>query len=133
MKLLLRNVLLNALALSALPYLFPGVIISGGAYTYVFAGFLLTLMSFIIKPILNLITLPINLMTFGLFSIVTNTFILYLLTVLMTNISIHPFVLKGFSYNGFAAPTIAITAFFAYFISAIVLSLITSFINWLTK
>lgn len=133
MKTIVRNVLVHALSLAALPYLFEGVRITGGITTYILAGTLLTLMSFIIKPILNLITLPINMMTFGLFSILTNTFILYLLTVIMTRIRIDAFVFKGFEFYGFVIPNLAFNVFFAYLMCALVLSVITTFIDWLIK
>lgn len=133
MKSVLRNTLINASALFIIPQIIAGVKITGGIETYLFGGFCLFLMSLLLKPILNLITLPLNFLTFGSFSFVTNIIILYLLTVFVTQISISAFTFQGFSFAGFVIPEIYLNTLFAFIVSAFVLSLIISLIQWLIK
>lgn len=68
---------LNALALYLTTFLIKGMSIESFAAALVAAlvwGFVNT----IIRPIINLITLPINIMTVGLFTLVVNGFLLWL-------------------------------------------------------
>lgn len=131
MKSMLRTLLFNVMALYLLTLLLTGVTVSGGITTYIIGGFIFTLLSFIVAPILNLITLPLRLLTFGLFTFVTNAVVLYLLTVFVPNIMISAFTFQGFSYIGFSLPRIAFNPFFAYIVSAFLLSSIVAFATWL--
>jgi putative membrane protein len=132
MKTLLRNTLFYSFALALLPNIIPGVEIEEGLITLLTLGFTLMLLFSILRPILNLISLPINLVTVGLFSILINTFLLYVLTVLVPSITISEFQFQGFSWGGFVIPRTGVNTFFAYVLSAITISAIMSFLNWLT-
>ena len=70
MKMLLLWVI-NALALAAIPYLVPSVTVSGVGAALVAAA-LLALVNTLIRPLLILLTLPINILTLGLFTFVIN-------------------------------------------------------------
>lgn len=52
-------------------YVIPGVSVSG-FWVAVIAAVILSIMNFVIKPILVLFTLPINIMTLGLFTFIIN-------------------------------------------------------------
>lgn len=131
MKSLLRRILVNAYSFSILPQLFSGVKVFGGFSTFLLAGFAFSLISLVIKPILKIVTLPLNLLTFGGFSFFINVILLYILTIFVPQISIHAFMFQGFSFAGFIVPRIFINAFFAYIICSFVLSCIGSGIYWL--
>lgn len=76
MKLLLVW-LLNAIALLAVAYLVPGIHLAGFAAALV-AALVIGLVNMIIRPILVLLTLPITLLTLGLFILVINGLLFYL-------------------------------------------------------
>lgn len=133
MKGIIRNTVLHAFVLFLLSVGLAGVKISGGIPTLILAGFVLTLMNMTVKPILSLLTLPFNLATFGMFSFVTNAFILYLLTVLVVQISIVAFVFPGFSFAGFIIPKLYLNTFFSYIFVAFLFSITMSVIEWFIK
>ena len=133
MKSVLRNTLFNGLSLFILAQLVPGFKVSGGLLTFAIGGLALSILFFVVKPILNLISLPLNLVTLGLFSFLTNAIIFYLLTVFVTSISITEFTFPGFSLAGFIAPKIFINTFFAFILVAFLQSLIVSFLSWIIK
>jgi putative membrane protein len=133
MKTLLRNTLINSLSLFILAQIVPGLTVHGGLLTFIAGGFALSLLFLIVKPVLNIISLPLNLVTLGLFSFLINAIIFYLLTVLVTNISITSFTFPGFSFSGFIAPKIFFNTFFAFIIVALLQSTIVSFLSWLIK
>lgn len=133
MKKLLRNVFLNAWSLFILSLLIEGVRISGGLETYVVGGIILTLLFMILKPILKIITIPLNFITLGTFSFVINAIIFYILTIIVPQISITSFKFQGLSFYGFTIPGIYFNSLFAYVVSALLFSFIFSAINWITK
>ena len=55
-----------------------GVSFTGSWKILLFAGFILGLINFFIKPILKLITLPLRILTLGLFSLIINMAMIWL-------------------------------------------------------
>jgi uncharacterized membrane protein YvlD (DUF360 family) len=110
-----------------------GFSISGGVPTIIFGGFILTLLFMFVKPILSIITFPLNLITLGLFSWIVNIFILYLLTVFLPAIAIRAFTYPGMTFAGFVIPRMHISVFFAFLVSALIIYLITAVLSWLTR
>ncbi|MBI4080719.1 MAG: phage holin family protein [Candidatus Levybacteria bacterium] len=133
MKSLLRNTAFYSFALFLLSVIFPGFTIQGGLKTYLIAGFTLTFIVLIIKPILKVVTFPLSIVTLGLFSAVINVIVLYLLTILIPSITIHSFTFQGLSLAGFIIPKITFGIFSAYFVIAVALSGIIAALSWLTK
>ncbi|MEB3245017.1 MAG: phage holin family protein [Vampirovibrionales bacterium] len=68
---LLLHWVLSSLILFAIAYFLPGIsIVNFGAALV--ATLVLSIVNLIVKPILSLLTLPINLLTLGLFSFIIN-------------------------------------------------------------
>ena len=133
MKTLLRNIAIYFLILFLLPYLIPGVNINGGLNTLLVGSFVLTLFFLILKPILSIISFPVNMVTLGIFNIFINGLLIYLLTVFVTEISISAFTYTNGNVLGFITPVLAFNTFFAYLYVAFVLTLINSTIRWLIE
>ena len=68
---LLAGWLLNALALLAVAYFVPGIHIAGIGIALV-AAVVIGLVNILIKPILVILTLPVTILTLGLFILVIN-------------------------------------------------------------
>ena len=68
---LLITWLVNALALLALPYIFPSIRVDS-FMTALVAALVLGLINTLIRPVLVLLTLPVTLLTLGLFIFVIN-------------------------------------------------------------
>src|SRR5258708_40236687 len=111
MKTIIRKILTYIGALYFLPQLIPGIHISGGFTTLLIGGVTLALLFLILKPILNLISFPINLVTFGIFSLVINAVLLYLLTVFIKGIAITAFSYHNINFEGFSTPTLEFNTF----------------------
>lgn len=133
MKTIARSIVIYSFALYFLPMLIPGFKVSGGFLTFLIGGIALALMFLVLKPILNIISFPINLITLGLFSILTNALILYLLVFFVIGISIVPFSYPPSEVLGFAVPKISFSLLFAYIYTSFMLSFIDSFFSWLIK
>ena len=74
MKLILR-LLLNALAVVILSYVLPGVGVDS-MVTAIIVAVVLSLLNCLVKPILVILTLPITVLTLGLFLLVINAIII---------------------------------------------------------
>ncbi|MBT0607675.1 phage holin family protein [Aequorivita echinoideorum] len=74
MKFLLK-LLLTALAVVVLSQILPGVMVDGYG-TAIVVAIVIALLRLIVKPILILFTLPITIITFGLFLLIVNAIII---------------------------------------------------------
>lgn len=133
MKKILRGLLIYTLILYFLPQIIPGFHIDDGFITLFIGGAFLALMFLVLKPIINIISLPINLITVGLFSLFINTLLIYILTVFISGISISPFDYYRMDFLGFTTPRIHFSLIFAYLYTSFILTILESFTLWLIK
>ena len=105
MRRLLIGWIIGAVFLYVLSFLFSGIAIDGPIHALV-AAIVLGLINATVKPVLQIISLPITVLTLGIFYLVVNGLMLMLVSALV----------PGFYVSGFG------TAFFA----AIVLSLLNA-------
>ncbi len=104
--------LISAAAILLVSYVLPGVEVAG-FWAALWVALFLALVNTVIRPLLVLLTLPINILTLGLFTLVINA----LLVMLASS------VLDGFAVSGFMAA----------FWFALVLALFNYLLNLLFK
>lgn len=105
--------ILNAVALLAVAYLLPGITVASFS-SALWAALILGLVNMLVKPVLILLTLPITVVTLGLFLFVINALLFWFVGSM----------LAGFKVSGFWWAVIG----------AIVYSLISGFLtNLITK
>ncbi len=88
--LLLRWAILAA-AISVAAWLFSGVEVNGGFWSYVWVAAILGLVNAFIRPVLLIMTLPLTVITMGLFILVVNALTLSITDWLTTAIDIDGF------------------------------------------
>lgn len=88
MKLILR-ILLSALAVVVLANILPNVSVDSYV-TAIIVAVVLSLLNFIVKPILVILTLPVTILTFGLFLLIVNAVIILL----------ADYLIPGFNVDG---------------------------------
>ena len=93
---MLINLIVNALAFYVTAYIVPGVRIANFQALAVVA-IVWGVLSIVLRPILILLTLPVNILTLGLFTFVINAFLIMLMSNFVT----------GFKVDGFGAALIA--------------------------
>lgn len=99
--------LINAFGLWIASALVPGLSFTGGG-TLLLAAFLLGVFNAVIRPILILLTLPITVLTLGIFLFVINALMLMLVAALLDG-----FLLSGFWAALFGSLIVSITSWFA--------------------
>ncbi len=89
MNIIIR-LLLNAAAMLLVAYLVPGFAVDG-FYAALIAALILGIVNAILKPILVILTLPINIMTLGLFTLVINAGLLWFVSTIVKGFTIENF------------------------------------------
>lgn len=130
---LIRTFVFNLAALWLVTQIFEGASFTGGYQTLLIASLALTLVNLLVKPLINLLLLPINLLTLGAFRWVVNVVALYLVTLLVPQFKISAFLFPGFSNQGFIIPPIYLGTIWVYLLTSFSLSIIISFLFWMTK
>lgn len=85
---LLSKVLLSALAFILTAELLVGVEISG-IYIAIIVSIIWGLVNLLLKPILVILTLPINILTLGLFTLVINAFLFWFVSTFIDGFSVE--------------------------------------------
>lgn len=88
-------------------HLVPGIAISGGWTTTLLVALVWSVLSLVVRPVLSILTLPITLITFGLFAFILNAFLFWAMEI----------IVPGFSVDGF--------------LSALLGAVVISVITWL--
>jgi putative membrane protein len=81
---------LSALAIGIAAYILPGIAVAGVVPALVLALVLAAINTFI-KPVLSLLTLPLSIMTLGLFSLVLNTLLIMLAAAVVPGVTVASF------------------------------------------
>ncbi len=82
--------IINALMVILVTYVVPGISVTS-FYTALIVALIYGILNAIIRPILVILTLPINLITLGLFTLIINAVLFWLVST----------IVKGFAVEGF--------------------------------
>lgn len=99
-----------SLAIMFVGWVVPGITISSFV-TALFASIAIALVNIVIKPILVLLTLPINILTLGIFILVINALL--------------------FMFVSYLVPGVEVDGFWSAFLGALLLSILSIGISWL--
>lgn len=105
---LIGRLLLNALALVIVTWLFDGISATG-PLAILWAALILGIVNVTLKPLVKLLTLPVNILTLGIFGLIVNALMLK--------------VVDWFS------PGFHVEGFFAAFFGGIVLAIVSAVLN----
>lgn len=106
MKYLIRVFLFNIFAFWFMKEIFPALTISGGVFTVLMASLALTLLMLVVKPILKILFIPFNFLTFGIAGLFINVVVFYILTLIFPEVQIVPYSFPGLSWQGFVIPSV---------------------------
>ncbi len=133
MRTLFKHFLVDTLSLYVISLSVSGMIFEKGIYTLLLAGFVLMLTTLVIKPIINVLLLPLTLVTFGLFKWVAYAVTLYLVTLIVPGFKLLDFAFKGLSSYWFVIPSITLNGAWAFLAFSLLISFISSIIYWVLK
>jgi putative membrane protein len=120
MRLLLR-IFINAGAIWVTSYLLPGLDFEGNFGSLVIVGVIFGLVNALIRPVVKLLTLPINILTLGLFTLVINAVMLLLTAAFSSSLNFTG------SFLEFSMENTILNAF----VGAILISIVSTVLSWL--
>ena len=124
MKHLIRHVLFSAISLYVLSWMFKQVAITD-IRTLLLTAIVLSLFMVVVKPIFQVLLLPVNLITFGLFSWIIHIIILFMVDWLVPGFQVGEIMIPALNILGISIPAILLSRFW----SLLLVSLAVSFGN----
>ena len=119
MKRFITRWVVNAIAIALAVYLVPGIDLVGKLSSLIWLALIFGLINAILRPIIKLFTLPLIVLTLGLFSLLINTFLFWLTSV----------VGQGFGVG----LSIATPVFWHAFLGGLVVSIVTMILSIFLK
>lgn len=131
MKSILKIYITCTLSLYLASVAFGGIELSKGINSLLFAGVALSLFSLLVKPVINILLLPLNLITFGLFRWVSSVIALYLVTLVVPGFKILNFSFAGLSSRWIDIPAVNLNGILSVIAFSLVISIISSILHWI--
>jgi putative membrane protein len=134
MKRLLKHYIVNTFSLYVVSRIAGGLVFEASIETLLLTGGAITIATVFAKPVINVLLLPLNLVTFGVFRWVSSTIALYLVTLVVPGFSV-----SGFQFDGYVSKWIDIPSFgfsselLAIIMFSFLLSVFSSLIYWIVK
>lgn len=111
-----------------------GLVFEKGPQSLILTAAALTVASLLVRPIINILLLPINLLTFGIFRWVSHAIVFFLVDLVLSEFSIQGFNFPGFHSQYLDLPATAFNPGVASYLAfSFLIAIITSFIYWLVK
>jgi putative membrane protein len=126
----IRAIVSTGLALILTPFIVTAFQIDNSVATVLIASVVLVLVNFFIKPVVTLVSFPINFITLGFFSLVISALMLFLTAYLVGGITIANTGILTINYFGINLPTLGINSWYANIMAAAV---VISTINWILR
>jgi len=114
---LIMRVIINTVAIWAAAILVPGISLTSDVLSWLIVAVIFGLINALIRPLVKLLTLPLNIMTLGLFTLVINALML-MLTAYVTDTLMIEGPLFGFVQA---------------LLGSIVISIVSTVLNWFVK
>ena len=117
---LLIRIVVNALALIAAVRLVPGASFDGGLLQLAAVAAIFGLINAYLRPIMKLLSLPLNLVAFGLVGFAVNTVLLLLLSLISGSLDL------GFTLGGWPPGPFNLDVIVAAFLTSLVVSVVSA-------
>jgi len=133
MRSLLKKYLLTLTVVYTLTLFIPAVSIAQGWSGLFYASLVLSILFYIARPIVNLIMLPLNILTLNLSAWLINIVIFYLWTVLVPEVEVIEWSFAGASFGNFIFSSYNFAGWQVIIICAIFITMLNQFLNWVMK
>ncbi len=134
LRLFLRTIAMNLASVWLAAEILSGVITYIGGYqTLLLAALVIAVVNLFVRPVVNLLLLPIHLVTLGVFRWLANLVTLYIVTWLVPNLQIHSFTFPGVNLYYLIVPSISFSAFGAFIVATLTLTFTFHFMYWILQ
>lgn len=134
MKKLFKTFVIEAAVLYLVSLSSEGLVFSQGIRSILLTAGALTVATYLVRPIITILLLPLNLITFGLFKWVSHAIVLFLVDLVLDEFSVVGFRFLGFFSDWISIPTITLPqGALAYIGFSLLLALGTGLLHWIIK
>jgi len=133
MKRILRIFVIDTLGLFVVSNVISGISFKDGLMSLFLAGIALGISSIVVKPIINILLLPINLLTFNLFKWASSAITLYIVTLVVPGFVINGLTFIGYQSKWFDIPAVHLEGILAFIAISFLLSIFSATVHWLIK
>jgi len=128
----LRLIAVNSLGIFLASKINSQLFIFTGDYKIlIYTGLVIVFVNLLVRPIINLLLLPIHILTLGTFRWITNLIIIFLITKIVPQFSIGSFISGPLNISFIIIPPVYFSAFGAYLLASFILTLIFQLLYWL--
>ncbi|MBI3379180.1 phage holin family protein [Candidatus Gottesmanbacteria bacterium] len=133
MKFILKKYLLAIASIFILTQLVSSFSLSGSWQGFFYAAFIWLLLQYIVKPILNIIMLPINLITLNMSSWIIQIAIFYMWTIITPQVKISDWHFSGIHIGPITLSSLNLVKWQITILLAILSVLINKLLGWVFK
>jgi putative membrane protein len=133
MKRIIRNFFIVLLSLYFVTQVAQGLVFEKGIETFLITAAVLTVTMMFGKPVINLLLLPLNLITFGVFRWVSSAVSMYIVTLIVKEFRVERFYFEGIVSKWVEIPKLDLKGILAYIAFSFLLSFSMSFLHWVRK
>jgi len=116
------RILINAIALVAAVQFVPGAVFDGDLWKLVVLAAVFGLVNAYLRPIVKLLSLPLNLVTFGIVGLIINVAMVLVAAAISDNLRL------GFTLGGWPPGAIEIDTLVAAFLTSLVISVVSTIV-----
>lgn len=120
---LIRTLIASIIVLFAVAQVVPGISYQGDLRVLLQAALVFAVIQSLVVPILNLIALPLNLLSFGLVSVVINVGLFYAISYIVSGFTFSSFYFPGYLSGAVIVPAFTVPIYGTIVIGAIVTSI----------
>jgi putative membrane protein len=113
---LLLRIMINALSIAVAVKVVEGIVFAGEWWKMIFVGAVFGIVNSFLKPLITFISLPLIILSLGLFTLIINTLML------LITVSLSGPLKLGFQIHGF----------WPAFKGALIISIVSMMLSWLT-
>lgn len=134
MKKFIRTFVYEALALFIASEIASGLVFSEGLQSFLITSLALSGATLLIKPIINILLLPFNMVTFGLFKWISHGIVLYLVDLVLDEFAVSGFSFPGADLIVFQVPGVSYSeGVLPYIFFAFIMAIVTTIARWIRK
>jgi len=108
-----------------------GLWFDGRFLSYLQAGMIMTIGLYVLKPLVDLIMIPLNVLFMGAFKWVTTLIVFFVTDYLTAGMRIQAFMIPSVDVFGYTTLQVDLNMFMAYFWIAFMFSLVIAYTKWL--
>ncbi len=127
-----RSIAINALGLFICTRISSGLIsFTGDTKAFLSAGLAIVIINILVRPLVNLLLLPLHILTLGTFRWITNLIMLYLFTKFIPSFSIGSFITSKIDLGFIILPPVYFSALGSFILASLIFSLVFQLLYWL--